>query len=101
MNDAPSNPQNDADAEATLVDDSAPVHTDGNVPTSAAAPKKRGVGFILKALLSALMAFWIMKLITRQSEGQSFSEALSHLRYEWLALGLLVHIVGTSASLLR
>ncbi len=101
MNDAPSNPQNDADAEATLVDDSAPVHTEGNATATTTAPKIRGVGFVLKALLSAFMAFWIIKLITRQSEGQSFAEALSQLRYEWLALGLLVHIVGTSASLMR
>jgi hypothetical protein len=76
---------------------SAPIERDEPQPEAApkAAPpsQRTRIFFLVKALISAFLLYKIGGLIFAQRGAESLGETLGQLRWEWIALGLGVHLV--------
>ena len=84
---------------------SAPIERDEPQPEAApkAAPpsQRTRIFFLVKALISAFLLYKIGGLIFAQRGAESLGETLGQLRWEWIALGLGVHLVGVAANVTR
>ena len=71
-------------------------------PAKPSGPNRRQwILFAVKAVLSALLVYGIARSILSQQGVTSFGDTIAALQWQWIALGLGVHLVGVAANVTR
>jgi len=90
-----------------LLPMSSETETPAHAATTEATPKagppsgRARVLFVVKLVVTALLVYGIAGRILSQPEADGLGETLAQLRWEWIALGLGVHLVGVAANVTR
>jgi arylsulfatase A-like enzyme/uncharacterized membrane protein YbhN (UPF0104 family) len=71
-------------------------------PAKPSGPNRRQwILFAVKAVLSALLVYGIARSILSQQGVTSFGDTIAALQWQWIAVGLAVHLVGVAANVTR